>query len=119
MMHTAEPWESREVDGLVAIAHKGGFILEADDDRQNITDARRIVACVNACAGMITEGLETFNVKKEMRELAEERETYRMERDDLLEIIRDIVVGRDKGKWLVLVDISMLRAAIEQIEAAR
>lgn len=58
MEHTKEPWEVREVDGLVAIANSDGFILEHDDDRQNIIDARRIVACVNACRDIPSEKLD-------------------------------------------------------------
>ena len=81
MEHTKEPWEVRDVDGLVAIAHLGGFVLESDDDRQNVVDARRIVACVNACAGIKTEQLENTGIETVSNQilvmLREERDVYK------------------------------------------
>ena len=42
--HTPGPWEIREVDGLFAIAHSGGWILESDDEQQDRADAKLIAA---------------------------------------------------------------------------
>jgi hypothetical protein len=55
MSHTKEPWEVREVDGAIIIAGKDGFVLDGENEK---VDARRIVACVNACAGIPTGDLE-------------------------------------------------------------
>lgn len=52
--HTPEPWESHE--HMVFQGEHGGFSLR--NDRNNAEDARRIVACVNACRGIPTEELE-------------------------------------------------------------
>lgn len=81
-LHTPEPW-----DLFGHAIHKGGECLVYLNGC-SLANARRIVACVNACAGMTTEGLETFNVDKEMRELAEERAEFQRQRDDLLAALR-------------------------------
>ena len=57
--HTKEPWFFSEwSDELVPIRTKSGRIVcdvgYADTDQINIFNARRIVACVNACAGIPT-----------------------------------------------------------------
>lgn len=70
--HTKEPWEYWENDrtgfgvkmprknktrfGAEPYAVIGGF--EPDDLDEMKANARRIVACVNACAGISTESLE-------------------------------------------------------------
>ena len=79
--HTPEPWAMREADGLVAIAHSKGFILEDDDDRQNIIDARRIVACVNFCKGLSTENMENDTLEDSLKEVLERTKS---QRDELL-----------------------------------
>jgi len=61
--HTKEPWFFSEwSDELVPIRTKSGRIVcdvgYADTDQINIFNARRIVACVNACAGIPTGMLE-------------------------------------------------------------
>jgi hypothetical protein len=122
MTHTPEPWEVREVDGLVAIAHSGGFVLEADDDRQNIVDARRICACVNACRRIETSVLESdgYSIKAKLDSLDEQingRMKAEQHRLDLLETLWEIVAGREGGEWLVLVNVDEIRKTINQIEA--
>jgi hypothetical protein len=61
--HTKEPWFFSEwSDEFVPIRTKSGRIVcdvgYADTDQINIFNARRIVACVNACAGIPTGMLE-------------------------------------------------------------
>lgn len=41
---TPGPWEVREVDGLFAIAHPTGWVLESNDVEQDRADARLIAA---------------------------------------------------------------------------
>lgn len=50
--HTPEPWKLSGTENIVA----GGNYVVALDCKPE--DARRIVACVNACAGIETEQLE-------------------------------------------------------------
>lgn len=70
--HTAEPWQVGRGSRIEA----GGYIV-ADMTHRPVfsgalapkprpsaeADARRIVACVNACAGISTEALERASVK--------------------------------------------------------
>ena len=42
--YTPGPWEVREVDGLFAIAHPAGWVLESNDVEQDRIDARLIAA---------------------------------------------------------------------------
>lgn len=101
--HTPEPWEVREVDGLVAICHKSGWILENDIDEQNKIDARRIIACVNACAGLPLSLLEIpgYSIKAELDSLDEQirlrmaaeniLDNYRLEVEKHLKTIREVL----------------------------
>lgn len=71
-MHTQEPWtmqcEEDETDwprywptihaGETEIVGTEGFYGESRE--QSIEDARRVVACVNACIGVPTETLERW-----------------------------------------------------------
>lgn len=59
--HTPEPWwrDGREVGSSPIMDIKVGRIDGADYS-QATANARRIVACVNACAGMPTEEIESY-----------------------------------------------------------
>ena len=50
--HTKEPWK---VSGTEHIVAGGNYVVALDCKPE---DARRIVACVNACAGLSTQCLE-------------------------------------------------------------
>lgn len=61
--HTPEPWQVHQDasgDVFVSSAKTSFHIAEigSEDDEAVIPDARRIVACVNACRGLPTEELE-------------------------------------------------------------
>lgn len=73
--HTKEPWRVRDesekgfgvwVDAPEAmVSNPGGRsyprqILEDEEYPEKLADARRIVACVNACAGVPTEILQSW-----------------------------------------------------------
>jgi hypothetical protein len=45
VVHTPGPWEVREVDGLFAIAHRDGWVLDSNDEQQDRADAKLIAAC--------------------------------------------------------------------------
>ena len=66
--HTKEPWELRKFDGEAwpqkrvsvseAMGQGNALFINARFARNYTEDARRIVAAVNACAGIPTEELE-------------------------------------------------------------
>ena len=95
--HTKEPWNVGENDAA------GNFIIEdsrsqivcivGDEDQDNAANARRIVACVNACEGISTEQLEQTQHARELilgglvqpiTELKAERDQLRSLNGDLL-----------------------------------
>ena len=78
MTHTSEPWEMAPYphetgdcgDQAIAIS-KGRFIAEvAFNDDEQVANAYRVVACVNALAGIDTEALEAAGVGGVARKLA-------------------------------------------------
>ena len=69
--HTAEPWEALEFsnfgDGsghVLRNVHAGVIVATVPSFLNEINNARRIVACVNALAGVPTEALEEGAVRK-------------------------------------------------------
>lgn len=57
--HSPEPWKfSIDADGRVNIFVDDGRVVTLCHARLRPEDARRIVACVNACAAIPTEDLE-------------------------------------------------------------
>ena len=94
--HTPEPWRANaaqaDIEGPdgeeVAVCY-----CNDDDGSDAIANARRIVACVNACAGIPTEELESagtiaVEVKDEMQD---ELLHVIRQRDELLDVINHIV----------------------------
>ena len=95
--HTPEPWSlleagdsikhqvpvSSDRTSILTIATEGaiafGAVYSADD-------ARRIVACVNFCACVSTENLET---NEPLLWLAEQYNTVKAQRDELLKVTAD------------------------------
>lgn len=93
MYHTKEPWHVDIRSGIVAIRpsdKKGGCLDSAEDiifskkgkrsgeywliEDTHIVNARRVVACVNACAGIPDEKLKgeiVFGIKDTLRKLGE------------------------------------------------
>ncbi len=59
MSHTKEPWASG-LHGINIISPDTGFVVVSTytGNQNRRDDIRRIVACVNACAGITTEELE-------------------------------------------------------------
>jgi len=56
--HTPEPWS---FDDGVLWGDEGNKVVSRNDWWIDRDDARRIVACVNACAGMTTQDLEAID----------------------------------------------------------
>lgn len=94
-MHTAEPWaiHADEPRAIVSTAEPNMSLLTVDQDGYGMlyseADARRIVAAINACAGIPTEVLEcdtpTFIA------MLQERHSLRLQRDDLLAALKALV----------------------------
>ena len=62
--HTSEPWRvgrrGNDVVGSNGLGDTVAMMIDCDSDEQTHANARRIVACVNACEGIGTEYLEHF-----------------------------------------------------------
>jgi len=65
MTHSPEPWNAGKLGGVQPVVmhptSEGGFMEVARVLRNE--DANRIVACVNACAGIETETLTSMTLK--------------------------------------------------------
>lgn len=95
MKHTTEPWHVCEpTEALHAVRAEAGRIVAdvgySDTDAQNRMNARRIVACVNACAGVTTEELEQGGFVTGLIERLEEKER---QRDALQEELENIATA--------------------------
>lgn len=84
-MHTKEPWKVGEFGGIYQ-ATGGACIVSALTPSgflpNSIANERRIVACVNACAGISTDGLESAGVGG-LRHIAEATFEQRMSRNEI------------------------------------
>jgi len=95
--HTKEPWMVSE-DGLVhdtydaPIARLGPHSLFAGSVGERNANGRRIVACVNACAGMPLDWLEgtlsNGGIDKLLQKRKDERDTLKAQRDELLKELK-------------------------------
>ena len=86
-MAANDDWIGRETGGIVAIM--GGF-----DDITNKANARRLVACWNACDGVSTESLETGELN--VSDLTDRNVELANERDELLAALRKLVEWSEK-----------------------
>lgn len=100
--HTNEPWHAAEItrdsDTFVKICHaNGGTIaklwIDVDDsdfsDGQR-ADARRIVACVNACEGVDTELLEEGELDNPVMKIVKEKSELKQQCDELLAALEEV-----------------------------
>jgi hypothetical protein len=93
-MHTPEPWRFNEaqadIDGqngeAIAVCY-----WNDDDGEGALLNGRRIVACVNACAGIPTDHLERCNAIGAVDEILKERNALKQQRDELLLALIDII----------------------------
>ena len=94
--HTPEPWRTDAKGGFPQDVHDADDNLVAACSEANFGDAnaRRIVVCVNACAGITTENLED-NVS--VKELAHRYNKTIRQRDELLEHLENLLFW-DNGK---------------------
>ncbi len=108
MEHTKEPWNIRELgdDCFITAAIEPGMAygpeIMGDDytgyggEARKRADARRIVACVNACAGIPTEHVERCNAINAVDEIIKERNALTKERNDLVLEVEILVRQRDE-----------------------
>lgn len=71
MKHSKEPWREHDMEELTIVAGKPGMAVASTDcfmlkDEIKQANMKRIVACVNACAGISIHALEK-DVISEMR----------------------------------------------------
>lgn len=108
MSHTKEPWAIGRDDrpGMQWNNH----IVSLNDQNQTIcfmshdntpeneegeANAQRIVACVNACAGIQTEHLERCNAIGAVDEILAERNELKKQRDELLAALECVLTTRN------------------------
>ena len=106
MSHTPEPWAASDspYGAIISTASRElrqSWCVSTGDTGRNYSDeiavanARRIVACVNACAGIEATVLEKENVVSYHKKARAERDTYRELCGELLEILKDSHLIRD------------------------
>ena len=99
--HTAEPWSFDKYDNIIAGTEMllfGGIRtpMAAGPGRvEGRANASRIVACVNACAGVDTDLLEAGELDKPTMLVIQENKDLKHRCDELLAALDDIT----KIKW--------------------
>lgn len=100
--HTAEPWKFRKAKTVTHIFNAARPIAKIGsghvENPQDESNARRIVACVNACEGIDTLQLEILDVKTTLDgadELIKQRDQLKQQRDKLLAMVKTIVQSND------------------------
>lgn len=125
--HTPEPWrvelvnhalgDTGDYEGVVEIRSgdaKRPMIEIWDDSDEAEANARRIVACVNACAGIPTDDLEHGDIAKALKIFALDSATFRRQRDELLAELEELslYVAYNGDDWVQ----KKARAAIASVK---
>ncbi len=84
--HTKEPWK---VSGTEHIVAGGNYVVALDCKPE---DARRIVACVNACAGFSIEELEGASLFNDSISAQDEIDSLKSEVEDM-----KLIIATDTG----------------------
>ncbi len=126
--HTPEPWfvnDKRKIgwmdNAIFLFSEKEGNVVRCYDDYGTAeANARRIVACVNACAGIPTDQLESGEARYVRNELAD---IYALEkrRDELLAALEKGGHSlREISLWdkTTAKDVAMAKAAYAEVKAA-
>ena len=110
MEHTKEPWRIGKPppNGEQTIGDSKGLMVAVTTVGGGVSseaNARRIVACVNACAGIPTDGLEKTRLEKDV---LLEIYNLRKQRDELLTALEpfgaiDLVESRLPAEFAMLV----------------
>lgn len=120
--HTATPWIYRDIKDVHAIAWVGKFGIFNKDGLSSKSwaepelDAKRIVACVNACKGLETEWLESQWLLECKR-----LEDVLLQRDELLTALKRVRDDSQKPivtlHGTVMVKFCYVDEAIDKVEA--
>ena len=90
--HTPEPWiyamPDSDHEGIICGRH-GGQVIDGEFNEAN---ARRIVACVNSCAGIPTEVLERYKLGI----IGVDYKLTKQQRDELLEAAEAIEIDAEE-----------------------
>ena len=95
--HTPGPWTAElDAHGRGRVKGNGCWVAttwtNADDDSHKRypaeANARRLVACLNACEGISTEALEGDDAPRKLRE---DRDLLLAQRDELLEALKGVM----------------------------
>jgi hypothetical protein len=121
--HTKEPWrvEYMGSDEADVIGADDTSIICRSTGYMSDINARRIVACVNACAGIDTESLEADGYGENWKEIASHRIELMGQRDELLEVLimvrdADEDCRRDGLQTIPPVPRAKIDAAIARVE---
>lgn len=94
-LHTPEPWTAARRSAVVEIHAQNdmvgifqGTLLDADE-----ANARRIVACVNACAGMPQDDVDALTQAGGVMGLTVYADDMRQQRDQLLAAIEGVLAN--------------------------
>ena len=126
--YTPGPWRVDDVGVGFEIAAGNEVVAQAQqvygDHKHKIRrgNARRIVACVNACEGISTEQLESWlcmsrPIRKSLEELKAEADREGKQRDDLIAVLQRIADGQEMSGTYTFADVvlryqEIARAAI-------
>lgn len=99
--HTPEPWRTDAKSGFPQDVHDatGNLVAACSEANFGEANARRIVACVNACAGISIESLEAGGIGSILSLGLEEQKRGDMaerERDELLEAAEVIEINAEE-----------------------
>lgn len=132
-MHTKEPWRVNDqtasgiMDNAVYICDEDGHNLARvyNDYGNQAANARRIVACVNACAGGGTDALEAAGTYPQAQIALNGYLAVKVQRDKLLAALNELeeaarqVQAGEMAVQSIDVDRRDARAIIEEIEATK
>lgn len=111
--HTKEPWEYTHASHGDARGHVvvteyfvrvpgdnvaiASMVVDPVTGQPSEANARRIVACVNACAGLDTAGLEQLASSNET--LASRADRFKRQRDALMVVLEQFATNADRIEW--------------------
>lgn len=132
--HTPEPWyfndedegittEERKCKRKTRIATVTLGWAEPFNSEQ-LENARRIVACVNACEGISTEQLDSWlcmsrPIRKSLEELKAEADREGKQRDELLAALQRIAAGQEMSGVFTFADVVLRYQEIARAAIAR
>jgi len=91
--HTPEPWDGKEIPLTAAGLARAGlgivFTNHPATRDEAEANARRIVDCINACAGVPNDWLESA-LPGSLQNARDERDMYKQQRDKLLAALTEI-----------------------------